>query len=42
MRGDKNNKNSRAAVMGRLLPPVTIDSEDKLNELDKLISIGPI
>jgi thiol-disulfide isomerase/thioredoxin len=42
MRGGKTNKNSRAAVMGRLLPPVTIDSEDKLNELDKRISIGPI
>ena len=28
--------------MGRLLPPVNIDSEQKLNEADKRIQIGPI
>ena len=28
--------------MGRLLPPVNIDSEEKLNEADKRIQIGPI
>jgi len=30
------------SVMGRLLPPVNIDSEENLNEADKRIQIGPI
>lgn len=28
--------------MGRLLPPVDVNSEDKLSELNKRISIGPV
>jgi thiol-disulfide isomerase/thioredoxin len=40
MKGGKNTK--ARSVMGRLLPPVNIDSEEKLNEADKRIQIGPI
>lgn len=41
MPGRKTKRNSRY-VMGRLLPPITVDSEDKLQEMDKRIQIGPI
>jgi len=40
MKGGKNS--TPRSVMGRLLPPVNIDSEEKLNEIDTRIQVGPI
>jgi thiol-disulfide isomerase/thioredoxin len=46
MRGGKVKKTSKTnmsrSVMGRLLPPVDIQDESQLGELDKRISIGPV
>ena len=42
MKGGRTRKNSSRSVMGRLLPPIDIKSEDKLNELNRRISIGPV
>ena len=38
----KSRKNTPRSVMGKLMPPVNVDSPDKYAAADKAISIGPI
>jgi len=38
MKGEKVTR----SVMGRIMPPVNVDSEDKYADADKTISVGPI
>jgi len=42
MAGKKNKGNKSRSLMGSLLPPVDIQDESQLDELDSRISIGPV